>query len=230
MDDNLGEILAAVEQREKDFKEDWTIIVVTDHGHQPQVGFGHGFQSPDETETFVIVDGPAFKDGYINLHYEIVDTTPTVVSLFGGTPRPGSGGVPLMTLRGSDVLPDDLHQALKAAIADNNYPDIVTNVALALRTIFATVPYYIYEFGNDFTADVPDFLVVPVKFIFDGLYIATNVPAQIVALLTGVSGASIFPLFPPPPPAFPDESAPDSVTLVCEDATAGSVCGESGVA
>ena len=62
------------------------MIVVTDHGHQPQLGFGHGFQSPDETSTFVIADGPDFQDGYINLQYEIVDTTPTVMSLFGGTP------------------------------------------------------------------------------------------------------------------------------------------------
>ena len=65
-DENLGEILAAVKAREDatgcatnaSTCEDWTVIVVTDHGHQPQQGFGHGFQSPDETTTFVIADGP----------------------------------------------------------------------------------------------------------------------------------------------------------------------------
>ena len=61
--------------------------MVTDHGHRPQKGVGHGFQSPDETSTFVIADGPDFRDGCINPKYEIVDTTPTVVSLFGGTPQ-----------------------------------------------------------------------------------------------------------------------------------------------
>ena len=81
IDDNLGEILDAVAAWEAAHPgEDWTVIVVTDHGHQPQQGFGHGFQSPDETATFVIADGPAFRDGYINLQYEIVDTTPTVVT------------------------------------------------------------------------------------------------------------------------------------------------------
>ena len=51
-DDNLGEILDAVAAREAETCkqastcEDWTVIVVTDHGHQPQQGFGHGFQSP----------------------------------------------------------------------------------------------------------------------------------------------------------------------------------------
>ena len=117
MDDNLGEILDAVDAREAATGEDWTVIVVTDHGHMAQKGFGHGFQSPDETATFVIADGPDFRDGYINPKYAIVDTTPTVVSLFGGTPLSGSDGVPLTTLGGSDVDPVDLKQALEDAIA-----------------------------------------------------------------------------------------------------------------
>lgn len=230
MDDNLGDIMAAVAAREAATGEDWTIIVVTDHGHQPQKGFGHGFQSPSETATFVIADGPDFKDGYINLEYGIVDTTPTVLSLFGGTPRGGSDGVPLMTLSAGDVLPDDLHQALEDAIAANDYPDLITNVALGLRTIFATIPYVIYEFGNDFAGDVPEFLVVPVKILFDGLYVATNVPAQIIALLTGVSGASIFPLLPPPPPDFPSEGAQETVVALCGGATEESWCSAGSVA
>jgi len=217
MDDNLGEILDAVALRETATGEDWTIIVVTDHGHQPEKGFGHGFQSPDETATFVIVDGPDFKDGYINQAYEIVDTTPTVVSLFGGIPASGSDGVPLTSL-GDGVDPVDLKQALEEAIAQNESPDILTNVRLGLRTIFATIPYYIYDFGSGAGAGLPSFLVLPVKLVFDGLYVATNVPAQFVALLTGVSGARFFPLLPPPPPDFPpaDEAILlDSARLVC---------------
>ena len=118
MNDNLGEIMDAVDAWEAAHPgEEWTVIMVTDHGHQPQQGFGHGFQSPDETSTFVIADGPDFGDGLMNLQYQIVDTTPTVVTLFGGTPLNNSDGVPLMTLSGSDVDPVDLHQALKDAIA-----------------------------------------------------------------------------------------------------------------
>ena len=235
MDDNLGKIMDTVALREINMNEDWTIIVVTDHGHQPQQGFGHGFQSPDETATFVIADGPDFKDGYINQAYEIVDTTPTVVSLFGGTPRPGSDGVPLQSL-GDGFLPSDLKQALEAAIAQNKSPDLLTNLALSLRTIVATVPYYIYTFGNEMGAVLPSFLVLPVKIVFDGLYVATNIPAQIVAFLTGVSGARIFPVLPPAPPAFPpagDPTLPDSVMLV-RCGVSGSVeeswCGQASVA
>jgi len=202
MDDNLGLIRAAIADREA-AGEDWTIIVVTDHGHQPQVGFGHGFQSPDETATFVIANGTAFTAGDVNSKYEIVDTTPTVVSLFGGTPRPGSDGVPLTSLGGGSAHPIDVKTALLAAIAQNDYPDLVTNVTQGIRTIFATIPYYVYTFGNDSVAGVPSFLVVPVKVFFDGLYVITNVPAQVVAFLTGVSGARIFPILPPAQPMFP---------------------------
>ena len=39
VDDNLGEIMDAVEAWEAAHPgEDWTVIVVTDHGHQPQLG------------------------------------------------------------------------------------------------------------------------------------------------------------------------------------------------
>lgn len=197
VDDNLGEIMAEVDTWNAAHPdEQWTIMVVTDHGHQPQKGFGHGFQSPDETETFVIAYGSAFKDGNINLEYEIVDTTPTVVTLFGGTPRADSDGVPLTSLAGSDVDPGDfaaLLVALKDQIASNRSPDPLTDLRLSLRTIFATIPYLVYtEFGS-----------VPI--LGDLLYVATNIPAQIVAYLTGVQGASIFPLLPPPPPSFPSE-------------------------
>ncbi len=232
MDDNLGEILDAVNAS----GEQWTIIVVTDHGHQPQKGFGHGFQSPDETSTFVIANGGAFEQGFVNLQYEIVDTTPTVVSLFGGTPLVDSDGVPLTTLGTSDADPVDLKQALEDVIAMNGYPDGITNAALALRTIFATVPYYVYGFGNDVVAGVPSFLVVPVKIVFDGLYVVTNVPAQVVAMLTGVTGASIFPLLPPPPPMFPpaeEATLVDAAAVSCGGAPgspAAERCGERIVA
>ena len=204
VDDNLGEIMDEVDLWNAAHPdEQWTIMVVTDHGHQPQQGFGHGFQSPDETATFVIASGSAFKAGNINLQYEIVDTTPTVVTLFGGTPRAGSDGVPLTSLAGSDVDPGDfdaLLVALKEQIASNKSPDPLTDLRLSLRTIFATIPYVVYEeFGS-----------VPI--LGDLLYVVTNVPAQIVAYLTGVHGARIFPLLPPAPPSFPSEA--DNLTNV----------------
>lgn len=124
--------------------------------------------------------------------------------------------------------------ALLAAIAQNDYPDLVTNVTLGIRTIFATIPYYVYTFGNDSTAGLPSFLVVPVKVLFDGLYVITNVPAQVVAFLTGVSGARIFPILPPAQPMFPpSEGATLLSTLVCgsgSGVSADAWCGAESVA
>ena len=223
VDDNLGEIMATIDAWETAHPgEEWTIIVVTDHGHQPQKGFGHGFQSPDETATFVIARGPDFEDGWVNPEYEIVDTTPTVVTLFGGTPLAGSDGVSLTTLGDSDEDPADLHQALEDMIATNQSPDIITTVALSLRTIFATIPYLIYGFTVDSTG--------PIKIVGDVLYVATNVPAQIVAFLTGVTGARIFPILPPPPPSWPNspEEAGPAVTTILVCGVPGAVAGSCG--
>jgi hypothetical protein len=203
-DANLGDILAAVAEREKPCEngnttgcgEKWTVIVVTDHGHQPQPGFGHGFQSPRETDTFVIVNGPQFDTpncesscARFNPDYSIVDVTPTVRSLFGLPPDPRSDGVPLQSLNGSSsvlLTEDELEDALYTQMASNDYPNIVTNVALSVRTIVAFLPYYVQGAG----------LPAPLD---DILYVATNVPAQLVALGTGVWGVRLFPILPPPP-------------------------------
>jgi hypothetical protein len=203
-DENLGLILDAVAEREKPCQggnttacgEDWTIIVVTDHGHQPQPGFGHGFQSPRETETFVIANGPQFDTencgttcARFNPNYEIVDVTPTVLSLFGAPQDPRSDGVPLQSLNGSSSIllnQAQLEDALEAQIASNDYPNIIVNVALSLRTIVGFLPYVVHS------AELP----APLG---DILYVATNVPAQVVAFGTGVYGVRLFPILPPPP-------------------------------
>jgi hypothetical protein len=213
VDENLGDILAAVEAWETANPDEgeWTIIVVTDHGHQPQQGFGHGFQTPDETATFVIASGPDFNAGFVNPDYEIVDTTPTVLTLFGAPTPAYFDGVSLTTLGGSDVDPGpgNLHQALEDMIATNQPPDFLTNVALSLRTIFGTIPYFVWTLNNDGT--------IPIPILGDVLYVVTNIPAQIVARLTGVTGASIFPLFPPGPPSWPgqEEATADTAILAC---------------
>lgn len=213
-DENLGAIMDAVAAREAATGEDWTIIVVTDHGHQPQQGFGHGFQSPDETATFVIVDGPQFGNSVWNPDYEIVDVTPTVLDLFGAPQRSYFDGVPLTSLHGRDsdqLTQTELQDALKAQIAYNDYPNIVVNVALSLRTIVAFIPYYVYGAG----------LPAPLG---DIAYVATNIPAQLVAFATGVYGARLFQILPPPPITFTPEEATSVGAALRAD------CGDGGLA
>ncbi|ORV83348.1 alkaline phosphatase family protein [Mycolicibacterium iranicum] len=255
-DENLGLIMAAVDDWEDLTGEQWTIMMVTDHGHQPQKGFGHGFQSPDETSTFVIANSPGlFTEGGVNLKYSIVDVTPTVMHLFGYQPAEDSDGVSLTDLDDSTVLPGDndalLRKALQDAIAMYGYPDIGTNIALSVRTIVATIPYYVDNIVNGITsglqslADQDIFLIsplaqlaiIPVDIVGDIAYIATNIVAQIVARLTGVEGASIFPLQRPTTPTFPwppeESSTPDLVAVACTDGRVSSAlfaCGAAAVA
>ncbi|WP_237160846.1 alkaline phosphatase family protein [Mycolicibacterium parafortuitum] len=241
-DRNLGEIMAAVDAWEAATGEQWTILMVTDHGHQPQLGFGHGFQSPAETTTFVVANNPdLFQQGGVNLKYSIVDVTATVLDLFGHQPGV-TDGVSLLDLDDSTVTPGDddalLRKALQDAIAMYGYPDIATNLALSVRTIAATIPYYVnnvfngVQSGLQSLADADIFLIsplaalaiIPVRIIGDLTYIAVNIPAQIIARLTGVTGASIFPLVRPQTPVFPIPEAGDQTpTLLAAACTEGRV-------
>ena len=118
-----------------------------------------------------------------------MDVTPTVLDLFNAPQQSYFDGVPLTSLHGrdSDELPRaELQDAIKAQIASNDFPDIVTNVALSARTIVAFIPYFVYGAG----------LPAPLG---DIAYVLTNVPAQLVAFITGVYGARIFEILPPPP-------------------------------
>ncbi len=74
-------------------------------------------------------------------------------------------------------------------------PNIIVNVALSVRTVVAFVPYIVH--GAELPAPLGDIL-----------YVATNVPAQVVAFGTGVYGVRLFPILPPPPAItfIPDEA------------------------
>lgn len=231
VDQNVGDIMAAVNTWNTAHPtEKWTVLVTTDHGQVPwpTIRLGsdmraHGFQTPWETTTFVIANGTGFEPGAINNTYSNIDITPTVAKLFGLTPEPYSAGKPLMDRAANDykpVLPGEeaLKQALNDAIAMYGYPDVATNIALDLRTIAGFVPYFVYSLFNGLTADMSGPLKLPIQFIGALLYQAVNIPAQIIARLTGVTGNQIVPpdLWPyttvpgvqPLPPAPPATAVP----------------------
>ena len=214
--DNIQEIMDAVTARESATGEDWTVIVTTDHGHQQSVGFGHGFQSPDETSSFVIFDlaGDSANDGNQNLNYSTTDVTPTIVDLFGIAQRSDFDGVPMNSntaVLNSIVTPVNLNQALGDAVAMYGYPNIGTDIALGTRTIFASVPYFIDGFVTSITAQLQSivdqqiFIIstlagvteVAVQLLGDGLVGVTQALARVVATLTGAG--TIAPTDPPLP-------------------------------
>ncbi|MCX2932728.1 alkaline phosphatase family protein [Mycobacterium sp. CVI_P3] len=206
VDQNVGYIMAAVDDwNAAHIDEPWTVIVTTDHGQVPwpTIRLGsdmraHGFQTPWETTTFVIANGADFTPGAINNTYLNIDVTPTVAELFGLAPEPYSAGKPLMDRAANDYAPldpglDALKLALTDAIDMYGYPDIATNVALVIRTIAATIPYVVYTLFDGLTADMPQPFKLPIQFVGAVLYQLTNIPAQLIARLTGVTGNQIIP-------------------------------------
>jgi hypothetical protein len=219
--ENIKRIMDAIDAWETlNPSEDWTVIVTTDHGQQQSVGFGHGFQSPNETSSFVIFDleGDDANDGRQSLGYTTADITPTIVSLFDVPLRSDFDGVPMQSdpaVLNSLVTPDNLKQALNDAVAMYGYPNIGTDVALGVRTVFASVPYFLGIITNTITeqlqaiVDADIFLISPlvglaefvVQVTGDILVGVTQAIARVVATLTGsgVIAPTDDPL--PPPPA-----------------------------
>jgi hypothetical protein len=209
---NIQAIMDEVQIWEQNTGEKWTVIVTTDHGHQQSVGFGHGFQSPNETSSFVMYrDGEPGDDGVQNLGYKNTDITPTIVNLFGAPLRNDFDGVPLDDKASTIVDPDNLKDALNAAISFAGYPNIGTDIALGARTIFASIPYFLNGFVESITgqlqaivdqdiflisglAGVTEFLV---QITGDVLVATTQAIARVVATLTG--SGTIPPKDPPLP-------------------------------
>lgn len=225
--DNIAEIMDAVEAS-RIAGVDWTVIVTTDHGHQQSQGFGHGFQSPNETSSFIILDRPGNSDaGKQNQTYSNVDITPTIVKLFGAPMRSDFDGVPLINKEAGVSTPVDIKTSLNAAISMYGYPNIGTDLALGTRTVFATVPYLIDGLVNDINgflqgivdkdiflisglADITQWIV---QFNGDLAVGITQAIARVVARLTG-SGT----IKPTDPPLAPKQANSELPWLL--DATA----------
>jgi hypothetical protein len=180
--------------------EEFTTLVVTDHGELgPDLyGMSHGFQSPRETATFLIFDqaGNDLRDGQINSSWQIVSTTPTIMDQFGISPMPYMQGAALTdpSFNGTYVDPGpDLFSALSSSFAAQGYPDLATQLRLGSRTIAVTLPYLAYDQIDSFLESVPDYLQGPASWIGATIYNSINVPAQIWARITGVTGNDIFP-------------------------------------
>ena len=213
--ENIAAIMTAIDAWEAaNPGQQWTVITTTDHGHQPQAGFGHGFNSPLETSSFVIFDleGNDADDGQQNLGYSNTDITPTVLNLFGIAQRSDFDGVPLQTKATGVVAPVDLKQSITDALGLYGFPDPITDFTLSLRTVVGAVPYFLNGFVEDITGllqgvvDQQIFVIstlaqvaeLAVGFIGGALVDVTQVIAGVVARLTG-SGA-IPPTDPPLPP------------------------------
>ena len=79
LDVQIGKIYDAILYRKQNFKEDWMIIITTDHGRSEKDGKGHGGQSFRQRSTWM-VSNKKFNN-YASLSYPgIVDIMPTLAN------------------------------------------------------------------------------------------------------------------------------------------------------
>ncbi|MET9736405.1 alkaline phosphatase family protein [Streptomyces sp. NPDC006458] len=129
-DSQVGQLVRAVTSRPGYASEDWQIIVTADHGHTD--GGGHGGNTPQERQTFVIAKGTGFAPRSVRNDVKISDIAPTVLSHVGITPNPAwqLDGKPISTLT-PDAF-DSLRPALRTRVDEAGLPSTLkgwTNTA-----------------------------------------------------------------------------------------------------
>jgi predicted AlkP superfamily pyrophosphatase or phosphodiesterase len=56
LDKQIGQLMQAVHVREKEYNEDWLVIITTDHGRDSETGKDHGGQSDGERNTWIVTN------------------------------------------------------------------------------------------------------------------------------------------------------------------------------
>ncbi|TXI71355.1 MAG: sulfatase-like hydrolase/transferase [Cyclobacteriaceae bacterium] len=78
-DVQIGKIWQAIKAREKNYKEDWLIVITTDHGRDTETGKHHGGQSDRERLTWITTNSKK-----LNQHFKetpaMVDIMPSMAS------------------------------------------------------------------------------------------------------------------------------------------------------
>ena len=71
--------MGAVAYREKNFNEEWLVIITTDHGRDAQTGKDHGGQSDAERNTWLVMNHRPNHHAIEN-RTAVVDIFPTIAS------------------------------------------------------------------------------------------------------------------------------------------------------
>lgn len=77
-DKQIGQIWEAVKLRQKEFNEDWLIVVTTDHGRDPKTGHHHGGQSDRERASWIATNAGPLNRYAAKGNASVVDILPTI--------------------------------------------------------------------------------------------------------------------------------------------------------
>ena len=81
-DDRVGRIWETIQLREKEYNEDWLIVVTTDHGRTASNGKGHGGQSKRERTIWIVTNENELKPAFFQ-NPGIVDIMPSICDFMG---------------------------------------------------------------------------------------------------------------------------------------------------
>jgi phosphopentomutase len=79
LDKQIQRLMEAVAYREKNFNEEWLVIITTDHGRDAQTGKDHGGQSDAERNTWLVINHRPNHHAFEN-RTAIVDIFPTIAT------------------------------------------------------------------------------------------------------------------------------------------------------
>ncbi|KYG74538.1 type I phosphodiesterase/nucleotide pyrophosphatase [Roseivirga ehrenbergii] len=82
MDNQVGRIWAAIQQREREYNEDWMIVITTDHGRTESNGKGHGGQSERERTTWIVTNQNNLNKRFEN-NPPVVDVAASALRFLG---------------------------------------------------------------------------------------------------------------------------------------------------
>lgn len=80
-DYQIGQIWEAIEYRMKNYKEDWSIIITTDHGRDPMTGMEHGDQTDREKTIWIMTNRKDMNSYFRDFQPAVVDIFPTIAKL-----------------------------------------------------------------------------------------------------------------------------------------------------
>ncbi|MBO9591798.1 MAG: alkaline phosphatase family protein [Niabella sp.] len=78
LDRQMGRVWDAIRYRQSRFKEDWMIVITTDHGRSEANGQGHGGQTPRQRSTWMITNNPGLNTYPDHSIPGVVDIFPTI--------------------------------------------------------------------------------------------------------------------------------------------------------
>ena len=78
MDKQMDRLWAAINYRQKHFKEDWAVFITTDHGRDAATGKNHGGQSDRERSTWIVTNTSRINSHFKSGQAAIVDIFPAM--------------------------------------------------------------------------------------------------------------------------------------------------------